>query len=209
MSNTTKHTTQTEYLSALLDDEAGAFEKRRLLDDVQQDQKLQQKVATYSLIGEAMRNEHASVTVRANFLTGIHDQLATEPAYNKVHIKPAANQPSWFKPVTGMALAASLAAIIVVGVTTNQSPQKWQASQQGAQVLALQATQSNENNSVGADLTAKKTEPLSLATSEPQYAVPNAAWRKRLKSYVNSHVKYASTSAIMPSVRAVSYAANF
>ena len=39
--------------------------------------------------------------------------------------------------------------------------------------------------------------------------VSDAVMRDRLRRYVNDHVKYASRSAIMPSVRAVSYAANY
>ncbi len=112
--NTT--TTQAEYLSAFLDDEAGTFEQRRMLDDVQKDNSLQQKVAHFSLIGEAMRNENSCVIVQANFLTGIHDQLEDEPAYTKIHAKKVTNSSSWLRPVSGMALAASLAAVTVVAI---------------------------------------------------------------------------------------------
>lgn len=214
MSNKTQQTTQAEYLSALLDDEAGTFEKKRLLDDVQNDEKLQQKVAHYSLIGEVMRNEQNSVTIGSNFLSGIHDRLQSEPTYNKVQVKAAANQPSWLKPMIGGALAASLAAVIVVGMTFERTGETGLQNIQNMQ-MALQSTPEPLADSGASKTTteakahAEQTLPLSVATADQSFELPDAVWRKRLKSYVNSHVKYASTSAIMPSVRAVSYASNF
>ncbi len=199
--NTT--TSITEYLSAFLDDEAGAFEQRRMLDEVQKDKDLQQKVAHFSLIGEAMRNEQASVTVQPNFLMGIHEQLEAEPEYGQVHLKEAANEPvsrNWLRPVTGMALAASLAAVAVVGINMKQSQN---TPSFDATTMALVAEQPTE--------TAKATmHPIVVASNKAtQFEAIDAKWRNRLKGYVNNHAKYASTSAIMPSVRAASYAANF
>ncbi len=199
--NTT--TSITEYLSAFLDDEAGAFEQRRMLDEVQKDKDLQQKVANFSLIGEAMRNEQASVTVQPNFLMGIHEQLEAEPEYGQVHLKEAANEPvsrNWLRPVTGMALAASLAAVAVVGINMKQSQN---TPSFDAAKMALVAEQPTE--------TAKTTMPPIVVASNKatQFEAIDAKWRNRLKGYVNNHAKYASTSAIMPSVRAASYAANF
>ncbi len=197
MSDIKKQTTRTEYLSALLDDEAGVFEKRRLLDDVQKDERLQQKVANYSLIGEAMRNAHAEVTVRSGFLAGIHRQLEEEPTYNKVQVMPVNGKPAWLKPVTGVALAASLAAIVVVSLGLNNSLNIQPAGTQGATLNLAQQEVGNTGQI--------------LQSHQPAvvYNIPDAAWRKRLRAYVNSHAKYAATSAIMPSVRAVSYASNY
>ena len=194
--NKNKITTQTEYLSAFLDDEVGTFEQRRMLDDVQKDEALKNKVARYALIGEAMRNENSCVTVQASFLTGIHDQLNDEPAYSKVHAKKAANQSSWLAPVKGfggMALVASLALAAVVAITLNNEQA---GTLNTAGELAKQHNEAPESK-------------VSAPTVMTALHTPDAAWRDRLKRYVNSHAKYAATSAIMPSVRAVSYASNY
>jgi len=203
---TTTTTTTTEYLSAFLDDEAGAFEQRRMLDEVQKDNGLQQKVAHFSLIGEAMRNEQSSVTVQANFLMGIHQQLDAEPEYAEVHIAEAANEPSqstqskWLSPISGLALAASLAAVTFVAINlkdqSNSSLDVFDGNE-----IALLATQETENSA---------QQKITIASNEgADFHTIDLAWRNRLKGYVNSHAKYASTSAIMPSVRAASYASNF
>lgn len=200
--NTT--TTKTEYLSAFLDDEAGAFEQRRMLDETQKDNDLKKKIANYSLIGEAMRNEKSCMAVQPNFLADIHEKLEEEPVYQDVHIKEVAGSStrSWFNPVAGMAIAASLAAITVVALDMKTGMNAGTHATSSA-VVAISDTNSKSVTavaSVEANGFASGSTEATVALSEP-----DMAWRKRLKKYVNSHVKYASTSAIMPSIRAASY----
>ena len=204
--NTT--TTKIEYLSAFLDDEAGTFEKRRMLDETQKDNELQKKIAHYSLIGEAMRNENSCVTVKPNFLAGIHEKLEEEPAYQHVQVKgitSSATKP-WFNPVAGMAIAASLAAVTVIAINmnTNNSPSTVQTL--AASTTAIETDHSIQQKVASAATARAKVKPIE---STVVLSEPDLAWRKRLKRYVNSHVKYASTSAIMPSVRAASYSSNY
>ena len=194
-----KITTKTEYLSAFLDDEAGVFEKRRMLDEVQKDSELQRKIANYSLIGEAMRNENACLTVQPDFLAGLHEKLEEEAVYQKIHVKKAANSSSraWLSPVTGMALAASLAAVTVVGVSMNQG-----STSETPTVVAQHQVDTHVDRT-------QAVSPVQEPVTRVAYSALDMAWRKRLKGYVNSHAKYASTSAIMPSIRAASYASSY
>jgi len=195
-------TTKTEYLSAFLDDEAGAFEQRRMLDETQKDNDLQKKIAHYSLIGEAMRNEKSCVTVQPNFLAGIHEKLEEEPIYQDVHIKKVANSSkSWFNPVAGMAIAASLAAITVVALNMNTSTDTTTST--------VVASSGISTKPVMAVASVKVNQSAESVGFQETLSEPDLAWRKRLKKYVNSHVKYASTSAIMPSIRAASYASSY
>ncbi|MEE9351746.1 MAG: sigma-E factor negative regulatory protein [Thiotrichaceae bacterium] len=216
----TTTTTQTEYLSAFLDDESEKFEQRRMLDEVQKDDGLQQKVANFSLIGEAMRNEKSCVTVQPNFLMGIHDKLEAEPAYTKVYVKKAANQSSWLQPVKGLALAASLAAVAIIAINLNKEQvpvtdmmvqQTTDLTESTAQATDLaKVTTVDGYKPVAADGSSADGSNIKKALlSANTFHAPDTAWRNRLKRYVNSHTKYASTSAIMPSVRAVSYASSY
>lgn len=202
---TTKTITQSEYLSAFLDDESGTFEQRRMLDETQKDIELKKKIANYSLIGEAMRNEKSAVTVQPSFLAGIHEKLEEEPTYQEVQIQDVreSSKPSWFNPVAGMAIAASLAAITVVALNVNNGMNS--------------STNANSSTVVANNDTSPKLVTAAASVeandSESTQAIvalsdPDMVWRKRLKNYVNSHVKYASTSAIMPSIRAASYVSN-
>lgn len=200
----TKMTTKQEYLSALLDDEAGTFEQKRLLDEVQKDEALQQKLSRYALIGESLRAENNDAPVmRASFLAGIHDRLDEEDAFDEVLIeevkeKPAANNNTWLKPMLGGALAASVVAVMVVALQQNpQTP----ISSAPIETIA-------EINNVPVTI-AEPTVVAKVNNVERPIYVSDQDLRNRLKRYVNNHVKYGSKSAIMPSVRAVGYAANY
>ena len=195
--------TKTEYLSAFLDDEAGTFEQRRMLDETQKDNDLQKKVAHFSLIGEAMRNENSSVTVQANFLAGLHEKLDEEPVYQNVRVKKVASSSakSWFNPVAGMAIAASLAAITVVALNMNTGTNTTTST-----VLASSDTNTKPDVVLASVNVTEAAEPVG---TKEVLSEPDMAWRKRLKKYVNSHVRYASTSAIMPTIRAASYVSSY
>lgn len=114
-----------EYLSAMLDDEGGAFEQRRVLDELKTENKvdgnLHKKLSSYALIGETLRSGKPAISAGSGFLSGIQDQLVSEPEYStpvleeqsKSDIQKTNN--SWLRPVGGFAMAASLAAIAVIG----------------------------------------------------------------------------------------------
>jgi negative regulator of sigma E activity len=84
-------TNRYEHLSALLDDEAGEFERRRLLDELCEDTELGKALNRYTLVGEAMRQQQRTVVASGGFLAGIQAQLEDEPVYNQVVVPSAAN----------------------------------------------------------------------------------------------------------------------
>ena len=186
-----KNITKIEYLSALLDDEVGSFEQKRILSELQKDHVMRDKVASFSLIGEAMRNDQSTCAVKADFLSGIQDKIADEPMYNDVKtISPQLNgkgdsKTSFLsKPIVNMSLAAGLGAVAMLGFNMlNPAP-------------LLQQVSAPESSDM-------------IATTEEVNYVHDEAWRERLRSYVNQHAKYASTSAIIPSVRAISYSTTY
>lgn len=211
-----------EFVSALLDDEAGAFERRRMLDELRQDEALGQTFSRYALIGEVMRSNGRPAVARKDFLAGIQDGLDEEPAYTgnvvdwvsaaeatgKVAVpasqpvvaKPATAKPARFK--YGMAAAVAIAAL-VGGVVLVQQPQTT-APLTTATAVAPEKVQAPQA-------------PVALQTAQaPAALVPvrssgqlDPQTRDVLKQYVAQHVKYASTTAIVPSVRAVSYSNDY
>ncbi|CAA6808407.1 MAG: Unknown protein [uncultured Thiotrichaceae bacterium] len=84
-------TKQNEFLSAVLDDEAGEFERRRLLGELCDDAELGQTLNRYSLVGEAMRSQQRTVVDSGSFLAGIQAQLEDEPVYDQVVVAAAVN----------------------------------------------------------------------------------------------------------------------
>ena len=223
-----------EHLSALLDDEAGAFEKTRVLDELTKNNNsvevvaLRQSLASYSLIGEAMRSANsadATVITDSRFLAGIHEQIEKESDYHQVHIedteKPAANSGSWLKPVGGFALAASFAAIAVIGVQNFQQTNATSSTE----VLASAAKKSLDTGKTQLSLAAMKSATVVSAADllksegktvavaadgltkkvKDHYKPADARTRALLKRYVDSHMQFASNTTFVPSVRVISY----
>lgn len=189
-----------EFLSALLDDEAGSFEQRRLLDELSKDAELGNTLSRYALIGEVMRTNVKPVIARPDFLAGIHAGLEDEPVYDENIVdlakhkvnrssKSDSNQQRYMK----FGIAAAVAVAAVVGGTMllkqpNQSTQTLAASTPIEPAALVQLAQAQPIRS------ANQLDPQS---------------RNVLKQYVAQHVKYASTTAIVPSVRAVSYSNDY
>jgi sigma-E factor negative regulatory protein RseA len=182
-------TTIAEHLSAVLDGEAGKFEQRRVLDELGKSNELQTSLSCYALIGETMRDTSQTSIADSNFLKGIHDKLDTEPEYSQVRItekKVSNGHPAWARPIVGFAMAASVAAVAVIGVqnfmVTNGSNVSIAKNQQPIEATPLATTPYNH---------------------------PDAKTHSLYKRYLDSHVKFASTTPIMPSVRMVSYNSNY
>lgn len=201
----------TEHLSALLDDETGSFEQRRVLNELKSNDDLRQKLSSYALIGEVMRTSEATTTADSSFLAGIHAQLESEDEYHQVQLREVSNDSindkrqgssSWLRPVGGFAVAASVAAIAFFGV---QNYQHGNANMPNAgtptTVMSTVAPSSN-------DLTEEKmaTATVVPATISDVFQQADARTRMLLKPYVDSHMQYASNTAFLPSVRSIAYA---
>ncbi len=199
----------TEHLSALLDDEVGTFEQRRVLDELKSDDALCKNLSHFALIGETMRSRTSVAVADASFLAGIHSQIDGEPAYNEVQLEDnknhaandtttvAKNQRSWLRPVGGFALAASVAAISVIGV------QNYQKDDQSTEAIVMTQDVSVIDSS---QVTAVVEGAASKMNAKSEYRQANAHARSFLKRYVDSHMEYASTSTFVPSVRVIAYA---
>jgi len=193
-------TTKTEYLSALLDDEAGEFEQRRMLDELQGDTEMRTTFSHYSLIGEAIRSESPVTAVKGDFLSGLHDLLEDEPEYGDVRISETVSaktsRPTWLRPVAGFAVAASFAAVAVIGM------QNFMGSTEEPKVIAELGTTGTTSN---APRIARTDNMLATVPAATQSWQSNQAMKARLKRYVSTHARYGSTSPLLPSVRAASY----
>ena len=205
------NTSKNEFLSSLLDDEAGDFEKRRLLDELTKNDELAQTFTRYALMGEVMRN-HASgqrSTTSMSLLSRIQEELEDEPAYTgEVAVKtpaPVKTHARRFWQTGGLALAATVAAVAVGATLFLQQPKDSteQANTPAGQAAAGLAVAANEPAVVST-----QTQVAEAITDERirQVGRIDPQTRDILKKYVTQHIKYASTTVIVPSVRAVSYA---
>jgi len=159
------------------------------------------------LIGESMRSSTPVAVAGASFLAGIHEQIDSDEAYHEVqlvdsNVSPIGSktnsQRSWLRPVGGFALAASVAAISILGV------QNYQQSNQSTTIVADDVPAQMEMAST-VDVVKSAADKLNTK-SVNEYRQANAHARSFLKRYVDSHMQYASTSTFVPSVRVIAYA---
>lgn len=189
------NTSKTEFLSALLDDEAGEFEQRRLLDELKKDTELGDTLSRYAFIGETMRagNSGQNMGNGASLLSRIQAELDDEPVYT-MPVVPVEPRKTHSYRTLGIGMAAAVAAVAVGGVLFLQQPHG-----SGKQEQAVAAAVS-----VPAVQTLASVEDVDVRIRQIGQIDPQT--RDVLKQYVAQHVKYASTTAIAPSIRAISYA---
>lgn len=173
-----------EQLSALADDELDAAEARLLLARIEREPALREAWSRYHLAGEAMRGNLS----RFHFpeLAGrVMSALEREPA-------PAAprRMPRWLKPAAGLAVAATVATVAVLGV-----------QQQAVGPLPAEVVPQSAGNGVPA---------------LPYAGLRNAAWgeeaepqpAEELAPYLEQHNRYAtrrSMQGMLPYAHIVVY----
>lgn len=217
MSNSETPVSITEHLSALLDDEAGSFEERRVLDELKSDKTLSKKLASYALIGETMRageSQQATMMLGSNFLDSIHEQIDKEDQFDNVILDQdqkiqtgsdttAANSSSLLRPIGGFAVAASVGALAFMGLQ-NVGVLKGPTS-----VPTDIVDKSGPTAIVQATPEVNKIEPTEvLASISDEYVDADAKTRSMLKRYVDSHMQYSTASTFVPSVRTIAYTDN-
>jgi sigma-E factor negative regulatory protein RseA len=109
-----------EQLSALLDGELPPEQTTLLLKRLGREPELARRLTRFRLCGDVLRGER--VRLRADFAMRISAAIATEaplPAAVRTMRRPGA--PRWLSPLTGLAVAASVA--IVAVLLLKQSPQ--------------------------------------------------------------------------------------
>lgn len=185
-----------EYLSALVDDEVGRFEGRRLLDELSKSEEDRACWGRYHLIGEAMRGE-LPAKLNLSLAARIEQQIDLEPAYApQGGFALTANRMA--KPMLGFAMAASVAVVAVLTVQSLQGP----ADESGVGQIASEFESSSmlATQPVGMRLPVAR-----VATGTVPVSEGSAAAEARLNSYLMNHSENAPGRIITPHVRIVGY----
>jgi sigma-E factor negative regulatory protein RseA len=178
-------------LSAMVDGELADAEIALALRRLSRDGDWQERWERYHLISDALQG-HVPTALDTHFIDRIHQAVAHEPLPRAV----ARPLPSWYKPVTGFALAASVVLVALFGLKLNQS----------SATFAPTA-------SLAADISppvpvSPPIQTVSLTRSAGDANEPVAA---RLNSYLVNHNGYASRNSVngmLPYVRMVGYQAS-
>lgn len=176
-----------EQVSALMDCECSVAEMELALRRLTRDSDIKAQWQRYHLIGDALKNNLPEV-IDVDFAERVRQAIDTSPPLQTTpassHFLPA----SWYKPVAGFAVAASVA---LMGV------------------LALEPILSKQTETPSS---------AALADTSPQpkvqiasSAVPDRDMEARLANYLVNHNEYASMNSVrgvLPYVHMVSYQTN-
>lgn len=178
-------------LSAMVDGELADAEIALALRRLSRDGDWQGRWERYHLISDALQG-HVPAALDTHFIDHIHQAVANEPLPRAV-VRPL---PSWYKPVTGFALAASVVLVALFGLKLNQS----------SATFAPTA-------SLAADISSPTTisPPIQTVSLTPSAGDANEPAEARLNSYLVNHNGYASRSSVsgmLPYVRMVGYQAS-
>jgi sigma-E factor negative regulatory protein RseA len=196
-------TTKDEFLSALVDDELGDFERRRLLDELGADPELAGRWGRYHLIGEALRGGLPART-DMGFAERLRAQLADEAPLEVepgARVSAAPERPRRAgHPVIGLALAASVAAVTVIGVqsllgerTTGQT-----------QVVEAPAPVAGSAPRVAAAASEAQSEAVQRVRAVNPL-ITSSEDAVRLNSYLITHSEHSAAPGLLPQVRVVGY----
>ncbi len=121
-----------ESLSALMDGEVNDFEFRRTLDRVAEDPELAQKWRRYQVASSALRREDTSgagLDISAAVMTALDEdshkmqpvEWEAETTASSVTADQDKERYSFWKPLSSMAVAASVTAMVILGVQNFQA----------------------------------------------------------------------------------------
>ena len=187
-----------EKISALMDDQLSAQEVDALVERMQHDQPLRQCWARYHLIGDALRNNHRNhrPNINHNLATRVSKIIETEvplPISLEIHrhTKTRTVPSTFFKPLVGMAIAASVAAVAIVSFNMTNGVNS------AGQQLVMAPLQSKASM---------------MASQQPVVApvTERVVTNSKLADYLEDHNKYSTFATVqgqmLPYVRMVEYA---
>lgn len=205
---------RSEKLSAVLDDYDRSDEQQSLLNDVMHDVNQQYTLRRYQLIGDVMRND-VPERIQLDFADRVRAEIAQLPAHSAAthDAESKDSTPSWlwsfmFKPIAGLAVAATVAVVVVSNIqlqTTDQAGDDQLAtitpSEAKVEQLASMPVLNNARR---------------VATGQPAaYQEPGMKWKVRrdatamqnkLNTYLINHNEYSNPmQGIIPQVRVVGF----
>ena len=179
-----------EQVSALIDDELSDVEQPLLLGRLQRDPELRACLGRYQLIGEVMRGSRSADGL--GVAEGVQRALADEAPIAAAQ----AGRTLWWKPLAGTAIAASVALVAVLSVSSLQQPEG------PGEQLAETVTVEPEPLAAQSELARTDTDGAEVWNRiQPQVD-------KRLSGYLVNHNEYAASrgmQGVMPYVRIVGF----
>ena len=195
-----------EQISALLDNALDDKEINAFMQDLKRDPlEDAERMQRYQMIGDVVRdelNEASFMDVSA----AVHRAIDQEAAIDTQVVKQPAkvfDLSAWTKPLTGMAIAASVAMVTVVAVRTVNTP----SADNPVQVIAETASTPVSTN-VAAVTPVNPAIAQHVRAASTDTAQQNQLRNRQLNDYMIDHSGFAGQSTMqgmMPYVRVVSF----
>ncbi len=187
-----------ENISALLDNQLDEQELQSFMQDLKRDLVADgETVQRYQMIGEVMRGE-MDETAFMDISAAVHRAVEQEPPLAETPLAapkakaPVLNLSAWLKPLSGLAIAASVAMITVVSLQTVKNESAQDMAQPVAQ-LAPSAAITPVNQQFAQHVRVASTAPLK----------PTAEQNEQLNEYLINHAGQSSMQGVMPYVRVI------
>ena len=199
-----------EQLSAFFDDALNEDERNDFLRDLKQNPVADaEKNFRYNLIADVMRKD-VDVTSFMDVSAAVHRAVDAEETYGLAPENTTSGASrrfdlsSWLRPLSGMAIAASVAMVTVVAFRTVEIQSVVPANQLASDTRTQQQTiQSADIVPVNADLV-RQLRVVSVDGDQPDSALRT----QQLNEYLMNHSGYASQNTVqgmMPYVRVASH----
>ncbi len=215
-----------EVFSAFIDSELTSAESKEQITEASADVNLRYRMQRYQLIGDVMRQD-VGAEVQLDFATKMSAQIAQlEPLSKPTTITTEPTESAglfakWFKPVTGFAVAASVAWVAVISLQSliNVDSRTGDFTQQANEIaqIAPQAGVSEQVNQL-AQLPVLSN---ALNVSAPVIRQPNqsrlhwssaqsqAVSQSKLNAYLVTHTEYStSMQGMIPQARVAGFDVN-
>ncbi|MEO6697109.1 MAG: sigma-E factor negative regulatory protein [Gammaproteobacteria bacterium] len=184
-----------EQISALMDGELNEAETGRLLDRLERDDTLRTCWTRYHLISDTLRND-LTCHIKHNVANRVIQALESEPIHLSPRRSPShtkTKSPAWasfFKPLAGLAVAASIAAVAVISLQTTAPLQT-----------------ASPVNLAGLPGAAPVTQ-VSSAAGRSRWSVGRPSVESKLNIYLANHNQYSMSTemqGMLPYARIVGY----
>jgi negative regulator of sigma E activity len=184
-----------EQLSALLDGELAPEETELLMKRLARDATLRATLGRYALCGEALRASAPFNRPRAELASRISAAImADEPVSAPVPRRAPSRVVTWLKPMGGLAVAATVAALAVL-VLGRAPDRPGVAPAVVAQNAAPPAALAPAVSPTAAPIGAGGVEPASYTTPAARRATVAAIPAAELANYLVAHAQYSSLFA--------------
>ncbi len=202
-----------ESLSALMDGEATELELRRVLREAEQSPVLMSQWKAMNATRTSLNTAEAAFA-KIDLSEKISQLVDQEAVYQQAGGQKSGSQnsPAWLKPLSGFAVAAGVAALVVMGSQTLTTVQNGpdSALQQTAQVNTVLPAVAGQNALMASDgsLSSRQLNQTQVQHEQRRLLAQKAMLQSKVSAYMQIHAQHASMNinqGALPIARAASY----